>query len=149
MQKCFLAFAMVLWLANVSFAQTEAPLELSVTTSSDRSFILTDPQEVLKHEGELVVVEGCVINASWKEQVKGRPIFLDMFDAFPNNILTVAIWEEDQAQFLAASEYHQKMVRVTGKAKKRAAKPSDKAPMDRVTISLHDPKQITILGDCK
>ncbi|MBC7775496.1 MAG: hypothetical protein H7246_08655 [Phycisphaerae bacterium] len=148
MQKLLLAFTAILWLTKVVSAQTETPLELSATTNQTPSFILTDPKEVLKHDGELVSVEGCVASAKLKEQVNGKPIFLDMFVAYPNNILTVAIWEDDQPKFLSAAEYDKKMVRITGKAKKKEFAQPGKAPQERVTISLHDPKQITILGDC-
>lgn len=142
MQKCFLAFAMVLWLSNVSFAQTEAPLELSVTTSSDRSFILTDPKEVLKHEGELVVVEGCVASAILMENINGKPLFINMFEPYPHNLFSVVIWGQDQHNFLSATEYDKKLVRISGMVKKSKEK-------ERFTISLRNSKQITILGDCK
>ncbi len=138
----------MLLLNSLAKAQTDNPLQASDSISADRSFILTDPQEVLKHDGELISVEGCVVRASLKEQVKGKPIFLDMFVAYPNNVLTIAIWEEDQSKFLTAAEYQQKMVRVTGKAKKKVNTQPGKNPTERITISLHDPKQITILGDC-
>ncbi len=142
MQKCFLALSMVLWLSNVSSAQVEAPLELSVTTSSDRSFILTDPNEVLKHEGELVVVEGCVASAILMENINGKPLFINMFDPYPSNLFSVVIWGQDQAHFLSAAEYDKKMVRISGMVEKSKNK-------ERFTISLRNPKQITILGDCK
>ena len=142
MQKCFLAFAMVLWLANAGFAQVEAPLELSVTTSSDRSFILTDPKEVLKHEGELVGVEGCVAGAILMENVNGKPLFINMFDPYPHNLFSVVIWGQDQSQFLSAAEYDKKLVRISGMVEKSKNK-------GRFTINLRNPKQITILGDCK
>ncbi|MDO8367865.1 MAG: hypothetical protein Q7T20_13775 [Saprospiraceae bacterium] len=142
MQKWLLAFAMVLLLIKVVSAQTETPLELSATTNQTPSFILTDPKEVLKHEGELVVVEGCVASAKLKNQVNGKPIFLDLFVVYPDNIVTAAIWEKDQPKFLSAADYDKKMVRITGMAEKRKNQ-------DRITISLREPKQITILGDCK
>ncbi len=149
MQKCFLVLLAMLSLQNLAKAQTDNSLQVSDSLSADRSFILTDPQEILKHDGELITVEGCVARASLKEQVKGKPVFLDMFVAYPNNVLTIAIWEEDQPKFLAAADYQQKMVRVSGRAKKKTYTQPGKTPQDRVTISLHDPKQITILGDCQ
>lgn len=149
MQKCFLGFLAILLLADLAKAQTDNPLQASDSLATDRTFILTDPLEILKHDGELITVEGCVVRATLKEQVKGKPIFLDMFVAYPNNVLTIAIWEEDQFKFLAAADYQQKMVRVTGRAKKKAATQPGKTPPERITISLHDPKQITILGDCQ
>lgn len=140
-----LAFFLVISASN---AQTDS-LQLSISTSNTPSFILTDPKEVLLHDGDLITVEGCVVRASLKEQVKGKPIFMDMFAPYPENVLTIAIWEEDQAQFLSAAEYQQKKIRVTGRAKKKSYAQAGQAPKERVTISLHNPNQISILGDCQ
>ncbi len=142
MQKLMLAFATVLWIANIASAQTETPLELSATTNQTPSFILTDPKEVLKHEGELVSVEGCVASAILMENINGKPLFLNMFDPYPRNLFSVVIWGQDQANFLPATEYDKKMVRISGMVEKSKAK-------ERFTISLRNSKQITILGDCK
>ena len=142
MQKYFLTFPIVLLLINVVSAQTETPMELSVTTNQTPSFILTDPKEVLKHEGELVVVEGCVASATLMENINGKPLFINMFDPYPHNLFSVVIWDKDQANFLNAAEYDKKMVRISGMLEKSKNK-------ERFTISLRDSKQITILGDCK
>ncbi len=142
MQKLMLAFATVLWIANIASAQTETPLELSATTNQTPSFILTDPKEVLKHEGELVSVEGCVASAILMENINGKPLFLNMFDPYPRNLFSVVIWGQDQANFLSAAEYDKKMVLISGMVEKSKDK-------ERFTISLRNPKQITILGDCK
>ncbi len=149
MQKYFLAVASVLWLSVSANAQTDNTLQVIDSLAANRSFIITDPQEVLKYDNELISVEGCVVRASLKEQIKGKPIFMDMFVPYPDNVLTIAIWEEHQSKFLSAAEYQHKKVRVTGKAKKKVYNRDGKAPQERVTISLYDPKQITILGDCE
>ena len=149
MQKKNFPIAAFILLHLLVKAQTDNELYPIDTIQKLPSFIITDPREVLKNDGELITVQGCVVRAVLKEQVKGKPVFLDMFVAFPNNILTVAIWEEDQAQFLPAAAYHQKMVRVTGRAKKKTFVQPGKASQERVTISLHNPRQITILGDCQ
>jgi len=141
MQKSILTFAVVLLLAKVVSAQTETPLELSATTHQTPSFILTDPKEVIKHEGELVSVEGCVASAILMENINGKPLFINMFDPYPRNLFSVVIWGKDQANFLSAAEYDKKKVRISGMVEKSKTKES-------FTISLRNPKQITILGDC-
>ena len=148
MQKPMLLLATLLLLSQKALAQTDLSQTID-SLSADRSFILTDPKEVLKHDGELVIVEGCVVRAGLKDQVKGKPIFMDMFVAYPENVVTIAIWEEDQPNFLQAADYQQKVVRVTGKAKKKTYTPPGKAPQERVTISIKEAKQITILRDCQ
>ena len=148
MQKILLSLALVMSLVSMAKAQTDRTLQEIDSLTASPKFIITDPQEVLKHDNELIVVEGCVVKASLKENVKGKPIFMDMFVAYPNNVLTIAIWEEDQAQFLSAADYQQKKVRVSGRAKKKTYTNAGKT-QERVTISLHNPNQITILEDCK
>lgn len=149
MQKYYFVLAGVLWLSLTTNAQTDNTLQVIDSLTSSRSFVITDPKEVLKYDNELISVEGCVVRSSLKEQVKGKPIFMDMFVPYPDNVLTIAIWEEHQSKFLPAADYQQKKVRVTGKAKKKVYNQPGKAPQERVTISIYDPKQITILGDCE
>lgn len=148
MQKRSLLFAAVFFFSVFANAQTDKPSAPIDSLANDRSFILTDPLEVLKHEDELITVEGCVVRATLKEQIKGKPIFLDIFAPYPQNVLTVVIWEDDQAQFLSAEHYQQKMIRVSGKAKKKTYTNPGNGPKERISISLKNPKQITILGDC-
>lgn len=148
MQKLSLLLASIFYFSGLANAQTDKPLTPIDSLGNDRSFILTDPQEILKHDDELITIEGCVVRATLKEQIKGKPIFLDLFAPYPENVLTVVIWEDDQAQFLSAEAYQQKMVRVSGKAKKKTYTNPGKGPKERISISLKSPKQITILGDC-
>ncbi|MFZ4783780.1 MAG: hypothetical protein ACOYLC_15810 [Armatimonadaceae bacterium] len=149
MQKYYLILAGVLWLSASAIAQTDNTIQVIDSLTNTKSFVITDPREVLKYDNELISVEGCIVRASLKDQIKGKPIFMDMFVPYPDNVLTMAIWEEHQSKFLPAADYQQKKVRVTGKAKKKVYNRDGKAPQERVTISLYDPKQITILGDCE
>jgi hypothetical protein len=132
---------LLLWLCWSSLsAQTDTP---AVDTTLERlGFILTDPQEIVKHEGELISIEGCIVKASFNDRLKGKPIFLDMFAPYPNNPFSVVIWESNQAEFLPALEYNKKMVRITGRLVR-------KKNQERLSIELHNPKQINILGPCK
>jgi hypothetical protein len=57
-------------------------------------------------------------------------------------LFSVVIWESNQAEFLPALEYNQKMVRITGRPKRNKNQ-------ERLSIELHNPKQISILGPCK
>lgn len=142
MQKYLLLIAAALCCANLAFAQTEAPLELSATTSNRPDFILTDPQEIIKHEGEFISLEGCIVSASLRSETNGKPLFINLFDPYPRNLFSVIIWGDDQHKFLSAADYTQKMVRITGRLEKgkNGGRPS---------IHLKESKQITILSDCK
>lgn len=148
MHKAILILAAIIGLSTALKSQQEAPLELHAVASNTPSFIITDPAEVLQHVGELVTVQGCVVSAKLKERVKNKPIFLDMFAAYPDNLFAVAIWEKDQPKFLSAIEYHQKIVRITGRVHKEEPTQAGKENV-RPLISLHEPNQIQILGDCK
>lgn len=126
---------------NALHAQSDEHTPSLQDSTSDRPFILTEAKDVLDHLGELITIEGCVVSAKRNERAKGKPVFLDMFAAFPNNVFSVAIWEANQHEFLSASEYDKKLVRITGRAVQKPGQP-------RPLISLHNPRQITILGDC-
>lgn len=121
-------------------AQSDLPAADSTLERAD--FILTDPKEIAQHEGALITIEGCIVRATYNDRLKGKPIFLDMFAPYPDNPFSVVIWESNQSKFLPAVEYHQKMVRITGR-------PLRKKNQERLSIELHNPKQITILGPCK
>lgn len=132
---------LVLWLCwGNLYAQSDLPAADSTMERAD--FIITDPKEVVQHEGALITIEGCIVRATYNDRLKGKPIFLDMFAPYPDNSFSVVIWESNQSKFLPALEYHQKMVRITGR-------PLRKKNQERLSIELHNPKQITILGPCK
>ncbi len=138
MRIFFLILFCMAW--NGISAQTTTP---AVDSTQERpAFIITDPKEVVNHEGELISIEGGIVKASFNDRLKGKPIFLDMFASYPNNLFSVVIWESNQAEFLPALEYNQKTVRITGR-------PMRKKNQERLSIELHNPKQITILGPCK
>lgn len=132
------------WLALPGLAQEDSLQQVR----SARPFILTSPQAVLQQEGALVTVEACVESAKLADWVSGKPIFLNLFDDYPANEVAAVIWEENHDKFLPPTDYQQKMVRITGKVKLKTSTQPGKTPKTRATISLHDPQQITILGDC-
>lgn len=142
MQKHLLLLVAWLCCASISLAQTEIDPELGAVGSTKPDFILTDPQEVIKHEGELISVEGCIVGTSLRSETNGKPLFINLFDPYPRNLFSVIIWGDDQHKFLSAAEYTQKMVRITGRLEKgkNGGRPS---------IHLKESKQITILSDCK
>lgn len=143
MRYPLLSLLLVFGLHNALLAQSDEPApSLIGSDTTDRPLILREAKDVLEHLGELITIEGCIVGAKRHERGKGKPVFLDMFAAFPNNVFSVAIWEENQHEFLSAGEYDKKMVRITGRA---VQKPNQSRPL----ISLHNPRQITILGDCK
>jgi len=142
MRYALLFLLAFLGVQNALHAQSDGQVLLLQDSNAERPFILSEANEVLEHIGELITIEACVVSAKRNDRAKGKPIFLDMFAAFPNNTFSVAIWEENQHEFLSAAEYDKKMVRITGRA---VQKPNQSRPL----ISLHNPRQITILGDCK
>jgi hypothetical protein len=141
MQKGLSWLALLLLYTSGTFAQTEQELQTGGHASQLPSMVFTDPKEIIRHEGEIVVLEGCVAGASLRLETNGKPLFINMFDPYPRNLFTVVIWGSDQHKFLTASEYNQKLVRITGLL--------EKSPKQgRHTISLRKPEQIKILGNC-
>ncbi len=111
----------------------------SASALTENTLVLTDKNEVLKHVGELVVIEGVVVQVSYAEKAGGKPIFLNMFDPYPNNLFSVIIYEDNLKKFLAKEEYLNKPVRITGML--RASQDVKRPP----SINLKNPSQIRIL----
>ncbi len=57
------------------------------------------PVDAAKHVGETATVCGTVASATYAEQSRGEPTFLNLDRAYPNQIFTAVIWGENRAAF--------------------------------------------------
>jgi hypothetical protein len=57
------------------------------------------PAEAKQHIGETATVCGVVASGRYSERARGRPTFLDMDKAYPQQVFTVVIWGENRAKF--------------------------------------------------
>jgi hypothetical protein len=55
--------------------------------------------EAKQHVGETATVCGVVASARYSERARGKPTFLDIDKAYPQQIFTVVIWGDNRAKF--------------------------------------------------
>jgi len=85
--KFILFFLCWLCLANPSFSQTEIKLD-----------------SVDKHVGDSVIVCGQVNDAYYASRIENTPTFLNIGGKYPNQKLTVVIWNDIRKEFEKAPE---------------------------------------------
>jgi len=95
-------------ICTFSFSQTEIKLE-----------------DVSKHVGDSVKVCGQVTGIRYLEQSNNKPTLINMGAAYPNQLLTVVIWDDVRKQFEKAPEdlFQNKMICVIGKIELFREKP--------------------------
>ena len=63
------------------------------------------PNQAIDYIGEYKTVKGLVASAKYLSRVKGRPTFLNLDKAYPNQVFTVVIWWDTRDQFEEDPEY--------------------------------------------
>ena len=96
----YLLFAAVLFLPVLSFSQTTIKLE-----------------DAAKHVGDSVNVCGKVAGGRFMDQLENSPTFLNLGAAYPDQLLSLVIWQDQRGQYDPAPEvqFMDKDVCVTGK----------------------------------
>jgi hypothetical protein len=57
------------------------------------------PEDAGQHVGETATVCGTVASAHYSPQSRGKPTFLDMGHAYPDEVFTAVIWGDDRSKF--------------------------------------------------
>lgn len=71
--------------------------------------------EAKAHIGESTTVCGNVVSTHYSARSKGNPTFLNLDEAYPNQIFTILIWGSDRPKFGdPEAKYSHKKVCVTG-----------------------------------
>jgi DNA/RNA endonuclease YhcR with UshA esterase domain len=71
--------------------------------------------EAKNHVGEKATVCGNVASTHYAARTKGSPTFLNLDEAYPNQIFTILIWGSDRSKFGdPVSKYGNKRICVTG-----------------------------------
>ncbi len=75
-----------------------------------------EPEEALSYLGQTVVVCGKVVKSTYAVKSKGKPTFLNLNKAFPNQVFTIVIWGNHRNRFSFVPEKHylNKDICVTG-----------------------------------
>ena len=94
-------------------------------------------EDVNKHVGDSVKVCGKVYGIKYLQQAKNSPTFLNLGAAFPNQQLTIVIWENTRKKMTKSPEemFSDKNICVSGKVELFKDKPQ---------IVLRDVAEITI-----
>jgi hypothetical protein len=72
--------------------------------------------EARAHIGEQATVCGKVASTRYAATTRGRPTFLNLDKAYPNQVFTVLIWGDSREKFGAPEQtYRDKQICVTGK----------------------------------
>ncbi|MBS1603589.1 MAG: DNA-binding protein [Bacteroidetes bacterium] len=91
--------------------------------------------DAAKHAGDSVTICDKVYSARWLENAKNQPTFLNLGEAYPNQLLTIVIWEDVRQRlgYKPEEKLLDKKVCVTGKIEEFRGKPQ---------IVLHQPAQL-------
>ena len=94
-------------------------------------------KEASKYIGETKTVCGKVVSTFYAQSSKGKPTFLNLDKAYPNQIFTIVIWKDDRSKFEHSPEdfYKGKNICVTGTITEYNGEPQ---------IEVTEPEQITI-----
>jgi DNA/RNA endonuclease YhcR with UshA esterase domain len=128
MRKYYGVFLLVLLIALGSLLGTGQKANAQTTIT---------PAQAGSHVGEVATVCGIVASTRYASSTRGKPTFLNLGKAYPNQIFTVMIWGEDREKFGEPEEkYRDKNICVTGLISMYRGVPE---------IIAKDPKQIRII----
>ncbi|TMI94629.1 MAG: DNA-binding protein [Bacteroidetes bacterium] len=90
-----------------------------------RSQVEIKLEDAAKHVGDSVKVCGKVSGIRFMENAKGQPTLINLGAAYPNQLLTVVIWEDLRKQFDKTPEelFKDKEICITGKIELYRDKP--------------------------
>jgi len=92
-------------------------------SAGEQQFI--KPTDAENYVGKEKTVCGMVASATYARRTKDQPTFLNLDQAYPNQIFTVVIWGSDRKNFSNSPEtfYKGKTICVTGKIESYKGKP--------------------------
>jgi DNA/RNA endonuclease YhcR with UshA esterase domain len=91
------------------------------------------PEQASSHVGQVETVCGIVASAHYAERTRSQPTFLNLGQAYPNQVFTAVIFGSDRAKFGQPETLQGKNVCVSGKIEVYRGKPE---------IILHDRGQL-------
>jgi hypothetical protein len=77
---------------NVKFAVLTLSLSLPALFAQNIT-----PSDAAKHVGERATVCGKIVGEHTAAQSRGRPMFINLDRAYPDQVFTVVVWDEDRA----------------------------------------------------
>lgn len=105
-------------------------------TASAPSAECVSAVDAKNHVGKQVTVCGKVESSTYAQRTKGKPTFLNLDKAYPNQIFTIVIWDTDRSKFGSPEiDFRGKNIKVTGKVELYKKLPE---------IIVNNPSQIVI-----
>lgn len=109
---------------------------------------ITEAVSLRPYVGRIVTVVGKIVRVSYKDQVKGKPTFLEMHTSFPGTPFALTIFEDDRkaGDFPPLKEtYEGKTVAVTGTVNEHDSAPDHTGQKVRRTgIKIKSAEQIKV-----
>lgn len=109
-------------------------LTLALSTSVVAHAANLAPSEAANHVGENATVCGFVASAQYADRSRGRPTFLNLGHAYPNQDVAAVIWGDERSKFGAPETLAGKRVCVTGDITLYRGRPE---------VILHDTSQLS------
>lgn len=135
MKKTNLTF-LILMIAMLSFGQTE-----QTNTDNKSDIPLISASEAPNYIDKEVKVKAKVISTFFSEKSKGKPTYLNLDKKFPDNPMTVVIFESKLKELkINPKNYEGKTIIVKGKIKLR-----ESASGKKYSIIINNQKQIEIV----
>jgi hypothetical protein len=135
MKKTNLTF-LILMIAMLSFGQTE-----QTNTDNKSDIPLISASEAPNYIDKEVKVKAKVISTFFSEKSKGKPTYLNLDKKFPDNPMTVVIYESKLKELkINPKDYEGKTIIVKGKIKLR-----ESASGKKYSIIINNQKQIEIV----
>lgn len=100
--------------------------------------------EAAKQVGNKVLVKAKVVGIHTAKNAKGKPTFIDLDVPFPNNPLSIIIFEQNIAKFAPLETYKNKTILIEGLVRRRVYKYRGKERV-RSQIELKRPTSLTIV----
>lgn len=145
MSIIFLRLALLICLLFCGNAQQiNAQLAKGITSQQQPKTDTLSSTEASKQVGNNVIVRAKIVGIHTAKNAKGKPTFIDLDVPFPNNSLSIIIFEQNVAKFAPLESYKNKTVLIEGLVRRRVYKYRGKERV-RSQIELRTPNNLTII----
>ena len=136
---------LIVFLLCGNVQQICAQLATTKLNSKEQSYDDTlTATEAAKQVGSKVLVKAKVVGIHTAKNAKGKPTFIDLDVPFPNNPLSIIIFEQNIAKFAPLETYKNKTILIEGLVRRRVYKYRGKERV-RSQIELKRPTSLTIV----
>lgn len=124
--------------------QINAQLVTDITSKQQPKTDTLTAAEAAKQAGNKVIVRAKIVGMHTAKNAKGKPTFIDLDVPFPNNPLSIIIFEQNIAKLAPLETYKNKTVLIEGLVRRRVYKYRGKERV-RSQIELRTPNNLTVV----